>query len=312
MRRPCIGYGRRAKATIETAREEIGEALCARAQDIVFTSGATEALHLALAGAARGRRPDLILSALEHDALAEGAAAIGRMRSRAGAASGVADFGALRALVRARRRQAAGRAELANNETGAIQPVKAAADLVHEAGGLLLVDAAQAFGKVKVACGRSWRGLSGRFQPQDRRPAGRGRACARLRRAVRAAAPRRRARTRPPARHGERARDRRLRRGGDCGGAATLAEEAAAPRGALRDRLRAKLRDARSRRRDLRRRRASGWQHVSCSRLPGLKAEDGSDRARSRWRLRQRRRGVLVGQGAREPCAGGDGRRAER
>jgi cysteine desulfurase len=39
---------------------------------------------------------------------------------------------------------------LANNETGAIQPVAAAAEIVHEAGGLLHVDAIQAFGKIKL------------------------------------------------------------------------------------------------------------------------------------------------------------------
>jgi cysteine desulfurase len=146
------GDGRRAKAFIEQAREDLGQALCARAQDIVFTSGATEALHLALAGAkAAGAGPALILSALEHDALAEGADALWPGAQTAPAlAGGVIDFGALRALVRAAGASPLVALQLANNETGALQPVKAAAALVHEAGGYLLVDAAQAFGKIAV------------------------------------------------------------------------------------------------------------------------------------------------------------------
>ena len=39
---------------------------------------------------------------------------------------------------------------LANNETGAIQPVAEIADIVHAAGGLLHVDAIQAFGKIPI------------------------------------------------------------------------------------------------------------------------------------------------------------------
>lgn len=144
--------GRRAKAIMETAREEIGAALCARAQDVVFTSGATEALHLALAGAkAAGVGPTLIVSALEHDALAEGVATLWPDALVAPALkSGVVDFGALRAMVRDAGEKPLVALQLANNETGAVQPVKEAATLVHEAGGYLLVDAAQAFGKMPV------------------------------------------------------------------------------------------------------------------------------------------------------------------
>ncbi len=145
-------YGRRAKALMETAREDIASAVCARPQDIVFTSGATEALHLALAGAkAAGVGPTLIVSALEHDALAEGVATLWPDAVTAPALkSGVVDFGALRALLRDAGGKPLVALQLANNETGAIQPVKEAAALVHEAGGYVLVDAAQAFGKIAV------------------------------------------------------------------------------------------------------------------------------------------------------------------
>ena len=146
------GFGRRAKAIMESAREDIGRAICARPADIVFTSGATEALHLALAGArAAGAGPDLILSALEHDALAEGAAMIWPDAKIAPALkSGIVDFGALRSLVRAVSGKPLLALQIANNETGAIQPVQAAANLIHEAGGYLLVDAAQGLGKTPL------------------------------------------------------------------------------------------------------------------------------------------------------------------
>ena len=60
--------GRRAKALIEEARERVAAAVGARPENVVFTSGATEALHLAMdaSGAA-----SLIVSAVEHDAVFE-------------------------------------------------------------------------------------------------------------------------------------------------------------------------------------------------------------------------------------------------
>ena len=63
--------------------------------------------------------------------------------------SGLVDLDALRTLL-AQGSPALVSIMLANNETGAIQPVAEAADLVHEAGGLLHVDAVQAIGKIPI------------------------------------------------------------------------------------------------------------------------------------------------------------------
>ena len=60
--------GRAAKAVLESAREQVARSVGARARDAVFTSGATEALHMAL-DAARGAYGDLIVSEIEHDAV---------------------------------------------------------------------------------------------------------------------------------------------------------------------------------------------------------------------------------------------------
>jgi cysteine desulfurase len=144
--------GRQARRLVEDARAAIAIALGRRSQDIVFTSGGTEANALALMpGLRRNARAPvqrLLASAVEHTSVLSGGRfspeAIGTI---AVARSGLLDLDDLRrkldggppALVSVM---------LANNETGALQPVAEAADIVHAAGGLLHVDAIQAFGKV--------------------------------------------------------------------------------------------------------------------------------------------------------------------
>ena len=143
------GAGRRARALVEDAREKIAAAVEARAENVVFTSGATEALHLVLASAGAA---SLIASAVEHDAVFEHA-----MRAFADAriapvdASGVIDVDALAALLKDAPRPALLVVQLANNETGIIQPMAPVAALAREHGALLLVDAAQAFGRIPVS-----------------------------------------------------------------------------------------------------------------------------------------------------------------
>ncbi len=140
--------GRAAKATLEDAREQVARAVNARARDVIFTSGATEALHLAL-DAARGAYGDLIVSDIEHDALWEAAKPARTIACRADGVINLESFD--RALAGADRPLVA--VMLANNETGVIQPIAQVARRVREAGGLLLVDAAQALGRIDVDLG---------------------------------------------------------------------------------------------------------------------------------------------------------------
>ncbi|MEJ0024151.1 MAG: cysteine desulfurase family protein [Alphaproteobacteria bacterium] len=139
--------GRRARGIVENAREIIGAAVNARPADIVFTSGATEALRLAIEGA-RAVDPGIsfIRSAIEHDALAEMKcdAEFGVDRR------GVADLNHLEEVLRAARGRPLVALMLVNNETGAIQPVAAAIELVRKYNGLVLCDAAQAFGRLNL------------------------------------------------------------------------------------------------------------------------------------------------------------------
>src|SRR5689334_16900144 len=65
-------YGRRARAAVERAREQVAELLEARAEEIVFTSGGTEANNLAIRGVmeARPERRHIVTSTIEHPATA--------------------------------------------------------------------------------------------------------------------------------------------------------------------------------------------------------------------------------------------------
>jgi cysteine desulfurase len=144
--------GRGARRLLEDARGAVALAMGAAARNVVFTSGGTEANVLALTPGLRramGRPVErLLVSAIEHVSVLAGgrfpAAAVGQIRVTP---SGVVDLDHLRDLL------AAGPPTLvsimaANNETGTLQPVAEAAELVHQAGGLLHVDAIQAFGKI--------------------------------------------------------------------------------------------------------------------------------------------------------------------
>jgi cysteine desulfurase len=144
--------GRQARRLVEDARAAVAAAAGARPQDVVFTSGGTEANALALMpGLRRGagepvRR--LLVSAIEHTSVLSG----GRFSPETIATiaitgSGLVDVDHLRGLL-ADGPPALVSVMLANNETGALQPVGEVADIVHEAGGLLHVDAIQALGKI--------------------------------------------------------------------------------------------------------------------------------------------------------------------
>jgi cysteine desulfurase len=136
--------GRAARRIMEDAREVIAGRFGARAQDLVFTSGGTEADTTAIHAMPAGRR--IVISAIEHDAVRSAApdaavVPVGR--------DGVFDIQALD------RQLGDGVASLvclmlANNETGMIQPVAEAAATCRRHGALLHVDAVQAAGRMPV------------------------------------------------------------------------------------------------------------------------------------------------------------------
>lgn len=143
--------GREARRLVEDARAMLAGAVGALPRNVVFTSAGTEANALALSpglkGPSGGPVQRLLVSSVEHASVLAGGRfptdLIGQIRVTH---SGLVDLDHLRALL-AEGPPALVSIMAANNETGALQPVAEAAPIVHEAGGLLHVDAIQALGK---------------------------------------------------------------------------------------------------------------------------------------------------------------------
>ncbi|UTS89246.1 cysteine desulfurase family protein [Rhizobium anhuiense] len=157
------GEGRAARAAIEGARRKVAALAGTDAGNVVFTSGATEAANLVLTPDFRmGRTPlrlgQLYFSAIEHPAVREGGRfAREKMMEIPVTEAGIVDLDALGTLLDAHDK-AAGLPMVAimlvNNETGIVQPVEAAAKIVHAHGGLLVVDAVQAAGRLALDINR--------------------------------------------------------------------------------------------------------------------------------------------------------------
>ena len=151
--------GREARKWIESARSAVAKAVGTVPRNVVFTSGGTEANALALApNLRRGTGPAverLVVSAIEHASVLSG----GRfprelIETVRVTPAGVVDLDHLRQLLRSGP-PALVSVMLANNETGAIQPIAEVAEIVHAAAGLLHVDAIQAFGKIPFDMGET-------------------------------------------------------------------------------------------------------------------------------------------------------------
>jgi cysteine desulfurase len=148
--------GRKARALVEESRDPVAALVGAQAKNVIFTSGATEALNLALSPSLKAgtdTRPwRLFISATEHAAVRNGhrfpADAIEIVPV---SANGIVDLAALeRAMDAHLDNRPLLALQLANNETGVIQPVAEAAQRVHARGGLLVCDVAPAAGRMRV------------------------------------------------------------------------------------------------------------------------------------------------------------------
>lgn len=140
-------FGQRARRLVDEVRRQIADAFAAAPEDVVFTSGGTEANNLALLGAAAER---LIVSAIEHDSVRAPGLTAGRPVDVLPVDPlGRIDLAALDRLL-----AGPGRALVsvmyANNETGVTQPVAEVARRVHAAGGLFHCDAVQALGRLPL------------------------------------------------------------------------------------------------------------------------------------------------------------------
>ena len=151
------GVGRRAKELVEDARDRVAAAIGARADEIVFTGGGTEADNLALKGAAaklRGNGEHIVVTAFEHHAVLDAARWLGRQGFEVSIApvtsEGRVDPAAIAELVGNRTILVS--VMTVNNEIGTIQDLKAIGDAVREknAHALVHTDAVQALGNVPV------------------------------------------------------------------------------------------------------------------------------------------------------------------
>ena len=133
--------GRKARALLEDARDRCKAAL-GWDGELIFTSGASEALAMALARAKAGAR---LVSAVEHDAVLQAAKEAERLPVRP---DGALDMEALAEAVQRERPLVA--VQQVNSETGNAQDLAAIGTVVREAGGLLLADCAQSGGKLAL------------------------------------------------------------------------------------------------------------------------------------------------------------------
>ncbi|WP_104179107.1 cysteine desulfurase family protein [Arthrobacter sp. B0490] len=157
------GSGRRARRSVEEARETVAAAAGAHASEVIFTSGGTEADNLAIKGLYWARRDAdpartrIISSSVEHHAVQD---TVEWLERHEGAevlwlpvdGAGVVSLDALRAALA----EAPGRTALvtvmwANNEVGTVQPVRAVVDEAARYGVPVHSDAVQAFGALPVS-----------------------------------------------------------------------------------------------------------------------------------------------------------------
>jgi cysteine desulfurase len=151
-------FGRAARGGVERARQQLAALLSCAPEEIVFTSGGTEANNLAIRGVAESRpeRRHLVTSTIEHPAVAAPCAWLeshGWRVTRSGVdtqgqvrpdelAGAIDDSTALVTVMHA------------NNETGVLQPIAAIAEAARARGAIVHTDAAQSVGKIEVEVAR--------------------------------------------------------------------------------------------------------------------------------------------------------------
>ncbi|TIO10321.1 cysteine desulfurase family protein [Mesorhizobium sp.] len=151
--------GRAARRLIENARRDVAAMANARAEHVVFTSGATEAASTLLTpdwqmGRGTVRMSRLYVCEADHPCMLNGGRFPAAQVTRIGVdADGVVRLDALAAALAAHDKSDGlplVAIHAANNETGVIQPVERVAEIVKAAGGILIVDAVQAAGRIPL------------------------------------------------------------------------------------------------------------------------------------------------------------------
>ncbi len=148
-------YGWEAEQAVEEARESIAQLIGAKSKELIFTSGATESINLAIKGVFDlfpGQRQHYITCQTEHKAVLDTLAQL----EQAGAevtylpvnSAGQIDLNELEAQVRGHTKMIC--LMWANNETGVLHPIQEIAELADKHGIIFFTDAVQAVGKIPV------------------------------------------------------------------------------------------------------------------------------------------------------------------
>lgn len=153
-------FGVSAHEAVKAARQQVADLLSCETHELVFTSGATEAINLAIKGVAENsqnkgsdrRTGHIVTMQTEHKAVLDVCA---YLETRGFEVTylpvqpdGLLDLGVVKAAIRADTVLVS--VMLVNNETGVIQPIREIAQLAHDSGALFMTDATQAVGKIPV------------------------------------------------------------------------------------------------------------------------------------------------------------------
>lgn len=148
-------FGLRINEKVKQAREQIADFINAEPNEIIFTSGATEATNIAIKGVAESyssKGKHIITVSTEHKAVLDTCKDLERKGFEVTyltvKPNGLIDLAELQKAIRPDTLLVS--VMYVNNETGVIQPIKEIAKLAHEKGALFMTDATQAVGKIEI------------------------------------------------------------------------------------------------------------------------------------------------------------------
>ncbi len=148
-------FGLKAYEAVKQARFRVAELIQAEPNEIIFTSGSTEAINLAIKGVAdnyQKRGKHIITVSTEHSAVLDTCKHLElkgfEITILPVNSDGLIDLNELSKAIRMDTILVC--VMLANNETGVIQPIKEISHLVHDVGGIFMSDTTQAIGKIPI------------------------------------------------------------------------------------------------------------------------------------------------------------------
>jgi cysteine desulfurase len=148
-------FGLKANQAVKKARVQVANLIGVDENEIIFTSGSTEAINIALKGVAESyvsKGNHIITLSTEHFAVLETCKHLEKQGFEVSYLSvnthGIIDLNELKNILRSDTILVC--VMYVNNETGVIQPIKEIASLAHEAGALFMTDATQAVGKIEI------------------------------------------------------------------------------------------------------------------------------------------------------------------